>query len=171
MEDIVENGSLDKKQRIDVVKSFFMASDFEIIDIKENAPFTCFSVRRAGRTLSLYLLLKNIVNSGWSNKPYIKRIQIMSLANVDVPHNSGNTYSILLGIGIVNGQPIVCVWNPFLFVFHKSNRSCYVLVKSLALCHHVGFYSTNDSGNDLLLSDKNNFGKLIFEYIDRYEVQ
>ena len=66
MSDIIENGQLSQKQRIDLVKSFLMESEIELISETEMPnSFHGFSVRIMGKELKLSILTKNVVNSGW----------------------------------------------------------------------------------------------------------
>ena len=109
---------------------------------------------------------KNIVNSGWSEKPYIKRIQVPSFLGKTIPLNNKEQCSLFLGIAFVNNKPIFAVWNPFTYVFHKTNRSCYVNVESLDICYHNGLYKTIDSKKEIILCDKDNFGQLLEIYFE-----
>ena len=172
MSDIIENGQLSQKQRIDLVKSFLMESDIELISETEMPnSFHGFSVRIIGKELKLSILTKNIVNSGWVEKPYIKRIQVTSFIGKQIEKNVDGSCSLFLGIAFANSKPIFIVWNPFLFVFHKTNRSCYVNVESIARCYHLGFLKTNDAKKEVYLCDSKHFCDLIKKFVEDNSVE
>lgn len=164
-QDIVDNSSLTLKQRIDLIKEFLLRSNIELINVSEaDYGFIKFDITLSGNAFSLMILPKNIVNSGWNDKPYIKRIQVMSFLDKNIPFNTKDNSSMFLGIGFVNNEPVAAVWNPFSYVYHKTNRSCYVDAESLSLCFHEGFIKTVDSKQVVLLCDKEHFGDLIYFY-------
>lgn len=172
MSDIIENGQLTQKQRIDLVKSFLLESDVELLSEKDKPnSFHGFSVKILGKQLELNILTKNVVNSGWVEKPYIKRIQVTSFIGKQIEKNTDGSCSLFLGIAFANSKPIFIVWNPFLFVFHKTNRSCYVNVESIARCFHLGFLKTNDARKDVYLCDSKHFSELIERFIDDNSVE
>ena len=164
-QDIVSNSSLSLKQRIDLIKECLLRSDVELVNLSmADNNFVRFDIVCGKEKLSLHILPKNIVNSGWNDKPYIKRIQVMSFLDKRIPLNTKDNSSMFLGVAFVNNEPIFAVWNPFSYVFHKTNRSCYVEVESLALSSHQGFIKTIDSKQIVLLCDKEHFGDLIKYY-------
>lgn len=167
MNDIIDNSSLDMKQRIDLIKEFFMNANIQVSSVsKEDEYFYTFKVRIDSIDKLFYIYPKNIVNSGWSEKPFIKRIQVPSFFGKNIPINNKSQCSMFLGIAFVNNQPIFAVWNPFSYVFHKTNRSCYVNVESLDICYHNCFHKTIDSKKEIWLCDKNNMGKLLEMYAE-----
>ena len=164
-QDVVDNSNLSLKQRVDLIKEFLLRSNVELFSAEETENgFVKFDIKNGKDVFSLHILPKNIVNSGWAEKPYIKRIQVMSFLGKNIPLNTKENSSLFLGIAFVNNEPIFAVWNPFAYVYHKTNRSCYVNVDSLALCSREGFIKTVDSKQVVLLCDKNHFGDLISYY-------
>lgn len=167
----ITNGTFTLGQRLEVINLFCSSSDILVFSCKKiaNTPFINFEVEFEKRILQLHLYLKNIVDSGWTDKPYIKRIQIKSLSNVSVFGNKENNLSILVGICLLNEKPIICVWNPFMFTFHKSNRSAYVLVEDIVSASIKGIVKTTYAGKNLILCDQSNFKSLLKQYIqDNY---
>lgn len=163
--DIVDNSSLSLKQRIDLIKECLLRSDIGLKNFSEGENgFYRFDIAFGNESYSLRILSKNIVNSGWSEKPYIKRIQVPSFLGKEIPLNTMQNSSMFLGIAFVNNEPIIAVWNPFSYVFHKTNRSCYVNVKSLVLGFHESFIKTIDSKQIVLVCDKGHFGDLVKYY-------
>lgn len=168
----IENGNLSLKQRIDILKNFFVSSDLNIFEINNfSDDFITFVTEINAKKITLHFLLKNIVNSGWSDKPDIKRIQVKALTAESVPVNNHSTCSLFAGFAFVNGEPIMAVWNPFMYVFHKTNRSCYINVHSLALCARDGFLKTLDSNQEVLLCNKENLLNLLKTYVERNSIE
>lgn len=163
----ITNGEFSMKQRIDVIKSFCTASNIEITQIKEDKTisFVEFDVLIDSQNFKLYLYLKNIVNSGWSNKPHIKRIQIKAFGTI--PENKDGSICAL--VGICNGEhgPIVAFWNPFLYTFHKKNRSGYLLVEQLEEADDCGFLETEYADKKILICSHLSFYRLLTRYIEK----
>jgi len=167
MNDIIDNGALDIKQRLDLIKDFLLNSNIAVLSVsKKDEYFYAFDIEVNGAKKIINIYPKNIVNSGWSEKPYIKRIQVPSFLGKTIPLNNKEQCSLFLGIAFVNNKPIFAVWNPFTYVFHKTNRSCYVNVESLDICYHNGLYKTIDSKKEIILCDKDNFGQLLEIYFE-----
>ena len=168
----VENSALSFKSRQDLLKMVFIKSGISVLDGEFfDGTFMRYKLKLDNRLISLNILIKNIVNSGWIEKPYIKRIQIKSLLNVEVPKNTNESCTMLVGVALVNSKPILVVWNPFMYTYHNTNRSCYVNVESLAKCWRDGFLKTIDAKQNILLSDEENFGVLIKRYIDDNSIE
>lgn len=162
MEVTVENASLDIKQRIDLIKQVLLINEIQLNSISdEDEYFHKFEIIYNNRPFILNLYLKNVVNSGWSDKPFIKRIQVPSFLGKTIPANSKNSISLFLGIAFVCDEPVFVVWNPFSFVYHKTNRSCYVTVQTLAETYQAGLLKTIDSKKEIVGCDKNNFKRLL----------
>ena len=162
MELLVENSALNIKQRIDLVKQALILSDIELLDCSNKGEyFHEFLINYHCRRFSLNLFIKNIANSGWADKPYIKRIQVPSLLGKTIPKKGNDSISLFLGIAFVSGDPIFVAWNPFSYVYHKTNRSCYVLVQSLANAFQCGLFKTVDCKKEVVLCTQSNFGRLI----------
>lgn len=164
---LINNSDLTLKQRIDLIKDFLLRSNIQLNNVEEvEYGFIKFNINLNGKNMSLHILPKNIVNSGWSDKPYIKRIQVMSFLGKNIPMNTRESVSMFLGIAFANEQPIFAVWNPFSYVYHKTNRSCYVNINSISLCFEEGFIKSIDSKQVVLLTDKSHFGDLINYYCE-----
>lgn len=163
----ISNGEFSLKQRIDVLKSFCVASNIEIIQIKENktSPFVEFDILLNKQTLKLFLYLKNIVNSGWSDKPHIKRIQIRAFDII--PENREGNLCALVGICNGTNGPIVAFWNPFLYTFHKKNRSGYLLTEQLEEADKSGYLETEYADKKILVCSSTSFITLLNRYIEK----
>ncbi len=172
MPDIVRNGDLTYKQRIDLIKRALLINGIGLISERtlENS-FYQFNVIVTDKALSLNILPKNIVNSGWSDKPLIKRIQVQSFTMNEIKLNTSDTCSMFVGIAYANEAPIFVAWNPFMFVYHKTVRSCYVDVELIARCRHEGFIKTTSSKQKVLLSDTEHFGEMILKYLEDNRIE
>ena len=168
----ISNGSLSLKQRIDILKNFFVSSNLEIFEINNfSDEFLTFVTTLEGKKVSLNFLLKNVVNSGWANKPEIKRIQVKAISQENIPINTSNSCSLFAGIAFVNNEAVLAVWNPFMYVFHKTNRSCYVRVESLAIASRDGFLKTEDCKQEVLICDSKHFDSLLNVYLERNSIE
>lgn len=168
----INNADLSLKQRIDLFKTFLLESSIDLIQLDNfNDDFTSFTINLDGKKFKLNLLLKNVVNSGWADKPLIKRIQVKAMTQDQIPINTELSCSMFCGFSFVNDEPILSVWNPFMYVFHKTNRSCYVNCNTLALCARDGYIKSVDSNQEVLNCNKNNLKKLILEFINRNAIE
>lgn len=163
----IANGEFSSKQRIDIIKQFCASSNIDIIQIKEDKTisFVEFDVLINAQVFKLFLYLKNIVNSGWSNKPYIKRIQIKAFDTI--PENKNGKICALVGICNGTNGPIVAFWNPFLYTFHKKNRSGYLLVEQLEEADNNGFLETEYADKKILICSSTSFYKLLTKYVEK----
>ena len=172
MADIIRNGDFSRKQRIDLIKRCLLISGVNLIDEKQlDNSFHRFNVCLDGKEFSLDLLLKNISNSGWSDKPLIKRIQVRALPVDEIEKNTVRGCSIFIGVAYANESPILVAWNPFMFLYHNTNRSCYIDVKLLASCQHEGFLKATSSNQKVILADTSHFLELIEEYRRQNTIQ
>lgn len=167
MPDIVRNGDLDIKQRIDLIKRCFLIGDIDLLsEEQQNNSFYLFKIGINGKIIDLHVLIKNVVNSGWSDKPLIKRIQVKSFKIEELQTNTEETCSMFLGIAYANEIPIFIVWNPFMFVYHNTVRSCYIDVELIVRCHYEGLIKTTSSKQKVMLCDPNHFKDMILTYLE-----
>lgn len=164
----VNNGKFSKKQMIDIFECFLLASNIVIFK-KENKfnNFIEYDIEIDGRVLTLNVFLKNITNSGWAEKITKKRIQVPGKDLQNLIPNSKEYINLLIGICLVNNEPIFVVWNPFNFQFHKTNRSCYTNVYDIAKTSFLGFHIGIEAKKKLYYCDKINFKKLLKTYIEK----
>lgn len=166
MADIVRNGDLGYKQRIDLIKKCLIICNIDLISETQIDSFYHFEILLHGKKIKICAVLKNVVNSGWSDKPFIKRIQVKRFNSSELLKNTSEGCSLFIGLAYTNEAPIFVCWNPFMFLFHTTNRSCYIDVSLLARCQHEGFISTMSSNQKVILSDTNHFDKMIEKYIE-----
>ncbi len=172
MADIVRNGDLTLKQRIDLIKRCLMIGNVHLRNERQlDNSFYCFDIKINQKDFKLYLLLKNIVNSGWNDKPFIKRIQVKAFTMSDIEKNTTDGCSIFIGIAYANEIPIFVAWNPFMFLYHNTVRSCYIDVELLARCQHEGLIKTVSSKQKVILADPNHFCDLINLYLEENTIR
>ena len=72
-------------------------------------------------------------------------------------------------VGICNGTngPIVAFWNPFLYTFHKKNRSGYLLTEHLEEADEYGYLETEYADKKILVCSSTSFSKLLEKYIEK----
>lgn len=119
------------------------------------------------KDISIYINVRNIGSAYLPNKPYIFRRQVGKLSFDDLPLNSENCISILAGITLFKGKLILVCWNPFYFVGHSTNRSCYVLEKSIERAMNFGLYVGEDCKTPVFICDENHFIEMIDIYMER----
>ena len=116
-----------------------------------------------GKPLTLHFFLKSISGGGWKEKPWVYRIQVRKLEGDIFPKNSAYVLSLLLGLCLYDGEPVIASWNPFRFLFHETNRSCYLHYEDLLRLEEEpeGFYVSHRSAEPVSLARKDSFGKLL----------
>ncbi|WP_373435119.1 hypothetical protein, partial [Metamycoplasma equirhinis] len=65
---------------------------------------------------------------------------------------------------------VLACWNPFYFVGHSTNRSCYVLQNSLETARSNGFYDGVDCKIPVLVCSTKMFEQLLNVYLERNAV-
>ena len=133
--------------------------------------FYLVNVTFKNKKISLYVNLRNIGSAYLPNKPYILRRQVGKLSFDDLPLNSSTSLSMLLGITFIDHMMILACWNPFYFVGHSTNRSCYVLENSLEKAKNIGLYVGEDCKTPVLVCSDCHFGEMLDIYIERNMVE
>lgn len=164
---IVENGNFSKTQMIDIIKKYLLLSDIQLLDVlNKSNNFVQFDVFINDKIISLNMFLKNISNGGWKEKVDKKRIQVPAKNIRDLEMNTDIFCNMLVGFCIVNNKPLIAVRNPFRYMFHKTNRSCYTNVFDIATSYTKGFYSAKEAQKTVYYSDATHLKTLIEKYIE-----
>lgn len=119
------------------------------------------------QNIKLYVNIRSIGSAYLPNKPYILRRQVGKLLFDHLPQNSKKTFSMLIGVAEKDGETLLVCWNPFYFIGHKTNRSCYVLEGSLETAKNIGLYVGEDCKTPVLICSCRNFEKMLNVYIER----
>ena len=125
-----------------------------------------------GRPLRLNFVLRALGTGGWKDKPWIYRIQIGVLGEDALPRNGNGELSLLLGLFYLGSSLALAAWNPFMYVFHKTNRSCYLKeddIRSLSE-EPCGVIEGKASDPAPILTRGDSFGKFITECLKRYSL-
>ncbi len=117
--------------------------------------------------MNLYVNLSNIGSAYLPNKPYILRRQVGKLIFNDLPVNKNTSLTLLIGITYVNDEIVVACWNPFYFVGHSTNRSCYILESSIEKANCAGLYVGDDCKTPVFVCSSSHFSELLDVYIER----
>ena len=110
--------------------------------------------------------MKNISNSGWSDKPEIKRIQIPKLPVIGRQHK--RDFYMLIGLCTYEDTDIMAVWNPQNYLTHNTVCSCYVFFSSLNKAFDNGFFFGKNKGKEVLTCTSKGFNDLIKEISSSY---
>ncbi len=125
-----------------------------------------------GKPFRLNFVLRSLGTGGWKEKPWIYRIQIGALKEGALPMARDGELSLLLGLFYLDGAPALAAWNPFMYVFHKTNRSCYLKegdIRSLSE-DPSGVYVGKETYPAPILCRGDSFGKFLAECRKRYSL-
>ena len=169
----VEHGSLNASQKINLLTTFLVSSGMSVEEVKRNNVLSTTDfkvVTPDGRHLMIHAIVKNISGSGWSWKPFVKRIQIKSYSKVSLPVNTVDEITLLGGFAVVDGEYVYAAWNIFAYMSQKTVRSCYVGTENLISALDHGFVATVYADNHVYLSDRRNMLRLIDGFIQQNAV-
>ena len=129
--------------------------------------FYLISVEINNQLIELYVNIRNIGSAYLPNKPYILRRQVGKLSFDDLPPNNKKSLSMLIGIANIDNEILLACWNPFYFIGHSTNRSCYVLENSLDKAKNIGLYVGEDCKTPVLVCSSSHFNEMLNVYIER----
>lgn len=147
---------------------FLLRSNYLIVNFNRNSVFETsdFIVANTDKKeMVFHCILKNISSSGWSWKPNIKRIQVKSYADKNIPPHCRKETTILGGFCLIDGKPIICVWDIFAYMSQKTVRSCYVSIDNIIKGKNEGFVKVTDSDQTVYISDETHFNVLVDTFI------
>lgn len=125
-----------------------------------------YVVTKSGDPITLHIYLKNVTLAGWADKPHIFRVQVTNcFSSSNISKITSTEITIICGICSVDDIPMLCAWNVFGYVLHKTNRSCYVLSTSLILAKERGFYMSHDLGQFVWICRSDFIETLLSEYV------
>lgn len=166
-----EENILSSKELLLVMEKILISSGFIIYSVlKGNNNFIEFNIEKNNKKYRIFANIRNIGSAYLPKKPYIMRRQVSKMLIDEIPLNRGNNLSMLLAIKKVENQYILACWNPFYFVGHSKNRSCYVLQQSLENAYLNGLYQGIDCKTPVLVCSEKNMEQLIEVYIERNSV-
>jgi hypothetical protein len=118
--------------------------------------------------VTFLIVIKNLCDSGWKDKPWIKRIQVYNLGGVAdgyLKPMTEHNVSLLLGFGVVDSKPVFCAWNCYRYQYHATLRSCYVHDDILSKAQEDGYAYSVDSSQDVWVFTPENFGIFFDNYL------
>ena len=110
--------------------------------------------------------IRNIGSAYLPKKPYILRRQVGKLSFDDLPSNNKKSLSMLIGVANKDNEILLACWNPFYFIGHSTNCSCYVLENSLDKAKNIGLYVGEDCKTPVLVCSSH-FNEMLNVYIER----
>ena len=162
---------LSSKELLLEVENIFIQSGFLITSVSNlKNGFFRFEINKNGVGYIINSNIRNVGSAYLPNKPFIMRRQVGKMNLDDIPVNAGKTVSMLLAIATVDGERVLACWNPFYFVSHSTNRSCYVLENSLEIARSYGFYDGIDCKTPVLICSNKMFEQLLNVYLERNTV-
>lgn len=166
---ITEN--LSSSELVLIFQRVLVESGFLIISYESKInSFGTMKLKYNSKEFVINFNIRNIGSAYLPNKPNIMRRQVGKLESEDIPINSQIQVSMLLGLKVLDNTYILTCWNPFYFVGHKTNRSCYVLKESLQEAKENGFYDGVDCNTPVLACSTKEFSQLLSAYIERNSV-
>ena len=139
----------------------------EVRLIDDTGQFVCFEIIDSfEKKYCVHVFFRNISNSGWDDKPEIKRIQIPCLEDIKTP--TKHEFSILCGIGKFDEEYMLAVWDPKKYLTHNTVCSCYVFFSSFIKAMNNGFFHGMNEGKEVMVCTASGFEKMIHEISSRY---
>lgn len=156
---------INKKELYNIFENMLLSSNISIkhIDyLKSN--IKKYTLLIDDRLFYVTILIKNITDCGWDDRKYLRRIQTTPM--YDLEKTSSNSCFLLCGLAFYAEEPILVIWNAQNYVYHRSNRSCYVDLSSIKKAFDNSFYFGLDSNQYVYACDRYSIKKLIFEFIN-----
>lgn len=160
----MNSNNLSKQELLKVFEKAIVLSDGVIISISDFKNRFNIVVKFDEDEYNLNFDLRNIGSAYLPNKPFIFRRQVSSFSIDDFPKNLGNNLSLLVGIRLIENSFVIVAWNPFYFLGHKTNRSCYVYKDSMLSAYTNGYYSGDDCKTPVYACASNNLLTLLKEF-------
>lgn len=160
------------KGKLDALASIMESSGVAHGPIATDGSVHRVDVKVDGKHIRLNFILRALGTGGWKDKPWIYRIQIGVLGEGALPRSGDGELSLLLGLFYLDGSLALAAWNPFMYVFHKTNRSCYLKeedIQSLAK-EPSGVFVGKATYPTPILCREDSFRELLSECLKRYSL-
>lgn len=156
---------LSKNELIDAFINVLKFNGFELISIENNYKFENLITIKDGITNSFYCNFANIRNVYLPKYPYLLRRQVTALDHEKLIKSTDYSFSFLVGVVEVDSKICFSIWNPWGFINHKKNRSCYVVKDDLNKMSSLHFLKSKFSHTIYYLFDKEGF----LPFLDQYK--
>lgn len=130
--------------------------------------YQLFVSDKTGKLMIVNVVLRNVTDSGWVDKPDIKRCQVRNVANYDKEFlltSKPFQTTILVGLYNYDNNPIFVAWDINQYLAHRTQCSCYVSVESLKSGYRNRFFKSIDSKKPVWVFGMNEFGVFINDFI------
>lgn len=160
--------SLSSRELLLVIQQLLISSGYLIQSTDFGTRnFTKIIINKDKKDLCLFVDIRNVCSAFIPGKPYMMRRQVGKMKFEEIPKNLKTQASMLLAVGEVNGELVLVCWNPFYYLGHATNRSCYVLQDSLEKAIIDGLYNGEDCKVPVLVCNSSNIERLLQTYIER----
>ena len=167
-----------KKELFKKFEEFISQSGFTVEKwVKSNAvPYEVIIADKNENQISyrIILYLKNISDAGWVYKPWMKRVQVDNVRSVSPEYyinTERNQALLILGYYNYDDNPIMVAWNPYRYVMHFTQRSCYVTIDEMLEGYKKGYHKCFVSNQKVWIFTANNFRIFLNDYIDSNKVE
>lgn len=162
---------LDKKYKPRELSLYFVEmlseNGYKIVEFNDKGAIKYLKASINGQKIEIYFLIRNIVHSGWKEKPHIKRIQVQnfSINNPELfkPLNN-SSFFFFVGYYNFDGNPLFVYWDPGRYTHHITNRSCYVYLNTLVEAYKKGYIETVNMNKRVWVLTSENFNLFLNNY-------
>lgn len=169
----IKINSLSHQTLVTLFSSALQSSDISILSTKKNGKLktTDYLVNLGENKLLIHAYLKNVCGSGFSWKPWLKRMQLTSFSQSMVPPINDKELFALVGITFVDDDIVIVFWNVFNYMCHKTTCSAYVTADNLIRGKEEGFRFSIDSENPVYIARGNQMVTLLNRFIKDCKVE
>jgi len=164
-----ESKAYSQKEITAALNEMFTISGFEIIKItKRKSGVLLMNCLYSQKVYTFICIVRNISNSGWKEKPFIKRIQIQNLRLIDPSlyiDTTDTSTVLILGYYNFDANPLFVMWDFYQYTMHKTQRSCYVNIGTMLKAYSDGIFAATDSKQKVWAFIPTRFKEVIFKYI------
>lgn len=162
-----------KKDLLQKFEEFVGVCGYQVTWINnKRAPYE-LQISNGIKEYTLILYLKNITGAGWFDKPHIKRVQVTNVRNDDMSKyidTTNNQTLLILGYYNFDNNPIMVAWNAYHYVYHATNRSCYVTIDNLLDGYRNGSIVSECSEQQIWVFNSEHFIGFLDSYIETNKI-
>lgn len=160
----MKNDKKMSENKIDAFTSALLCSGYEIKKLTQEGLFYEILVKKNAE-IKIKFIIKNIVKSGWSDKPLIRRIQIPKITEKSFLISNFKQTTMLVGFIRVIDKNIFVLWSIYKNNSHKTNKSCYINLQTIFRTYLEGYVSCMESDQMIWAADENNLSKALYNYL------
>lgn len=161
-----------KDSIIKILEDSFKKSGYEKVTLNYDNTSKFYDIQLEGiHSVSILCLIRSITNSGWRDKPLIKRVQITKVDPQKLPISNFSKTAMIIGYLPIVDKHMFVLWSIYNNLSHNTNKSCYVRMEKLFNAYIYGYYIGMDSDQKIWISDENNLSKIIYDYLKTNEIR